>query len=180
MRNHNVLNLGAGEGRALYGCAGHNFIFVKAAPFDMLLTIDNGEALNLPLGTEIKLNEPIKQEIRIENLGANAGDFKLVTGKGEYSEPQLVGEMALKAAEGYAGLPAVTFDVQNKTVLAGARKELTITAADTNQGKIWVGGTAAEIGTPLGAGQFASVPAKGSVNFYADNVNDKMYLAEVV
>lgn len=93
MKNILIKNLKAGEERAVHGVALDSFVFVKVAPVELLLTIDGGQSLTIPQGGYFKLNEPIKSELRVMNLGSSNESFELVLGRGEYSEPQAIGEV---------------------------------------------------------------------------------------
>lgn len=179
MKEHKLKGLAENQARVIHA-AGMTFIYVKQAPNDALITIDNGQSLQVPEGGKIRLVKPIAKEISIENNGITA-DFSVVVGNGDYEEPQVAGTVELKASQVLSGLSPLTFDTQAKTITGNAsRKELHIQSKSTNAGLIWLGSADGLTGLPIEAGQTVVMQISGDFNLYADSLNDVVYLGEVV
>jgi len=88
-------------------------------------------------------------------------------------------EQKIKA--GVTGLPQLVFDVNAKSIAANAnRKEVLIQADDDNVGAIWIGTSVTAKGYKLTAGSVTVLEVNGVIDVFADNVNDKLNLSEVV
>lgn len=161
--------------------AGSSFIYVKSAPFDLKITIDNGNALEVPEGTKIDLKKPVNSEFSIENLGASAADFILVVGEGDYSEPQIAGTVSLKAKNTLNGLAPVVLTGNTQTIPGNeSRKELHIQADISNVTPVYLGASAAGAGIPIDAGQTVVLEISGDMDVYGATATDKVNLCEVV
>lgn len=95
MKIHNVKDLPSGESRELL-CAGADFVVLKSAPFEVVIQVDDGEKLQIPQGTKIRKLDKFKRGIRVINTSGISVDCIFVTGNGDYSEPQLAGEVLTK------------------------------------------------------------------------------------
>jgi hypothetical protein len=179
MREHNLKGLEKNESRPIHA-AGVTMIYLKSAPNDAIIKIDNSQDLEMPEGGKLKLVSPVKSEISIENTGLKS-DFSIVVGNGDYEEPQVAGTVALKSNNTINGLTSLTFDTQAKTVRGDAkRKELHIQSKSTNAGLIWLGSSDGLTGLPLEASQTVVLEISGDLSLFAESLNDVVYLAEVV
>jgi hypothetical protein len=179
MREHNLKGLEQNQARTIHA-AGITMVYLKYAPNNAIIRIDNGQALEVPEGGKLKLVSPVKSEISIENTGLKS-DFSIVVGNGDYEEPQVAGTVALKSNNTLNGLVPLTFDTQAKTVTGNAeRKELHIQSKSTNAGLIWLGSSDGLTGLPLEASQTVVLEISGDLSLFAESLNDFVYLAEIV
>lgn len=178
MREHRIDNLPAGVSRVVHA-AGSEFIYIKKAPYDLLLIVDGGDAIQVPEGAEIV--RPVSLEFSIESLGTGNGDFTIITGVGSYKQPQITGSINVLSNVMVKGLPVLVFDTNQKTIPENLnRKEIHIEASALNAGVIWIGATQTNVGKPLKAGDIASLDVYSSVDLFSDNLNDKIYLLEIL
>ena len=116
---------------------------------------------NLPLVQGVQEQNPLT-EIAVNNFPA-------------------VQEVKQKIKAGIIGLPQLNFDVNAKSIAANVnRKEIIIQADDNNVGAIWVGSNVTAKGHKLTAGSVTVLEVNGVIDVFADNVNDKLNLSEVV
>lgn len=178
MKQYPINKLGQGESRDVF-CAGATFVYVKEAPNDLIISIDDGlNKLSFAKGSSFKLPIEVDKKIVVENSGSMA-NFVIVAGVGEYQEPQIVGEVTVKPFKSSQGLDLINFDVKSKVIEANPdRRELHLTAASDNKGVIYHSADQAGKGIPIEAGQTVTLPLSGALGLYAAEINDKLHATE--
>lgn len=168
MREIKILNLEAGESRSLY-VAGSGFIYLKSAPSDLKITIDNGETITAPEGAKIRLSSGVDSEVRIENAGIGISDFVLVVGVGDYDEPQAIGTVKIKPLN-LTGIliTSIALDASAIEAVSASDTRLKLTLKNTGAEVIEIGSNAdlAANNYPLAAGEKLEIAvAAGSALF---------------
>ncbi|MBE0471508.1 MAG: hypothetical protein IBX55_18605 [Methyloprofundus sp.] len=125
----------------------------------------------------------VEQEFRaVEIYSETTQTIEYVTSFGEILDSRISGSINTTEQGGaFNGLPLLNFDVNAKTIPQNLnRRELHISASDTNAGLIWLGSKVTGAGIPIDAGEKAVIYVNSEMQVYADNLADKLYLAELI
>lgn len=162
---------------------------IRAADGPVLLRTPNEEA-EAELGETIAFDEASDQ-VHVYNLhdGPNAIRMTIITsGAGDVQSPS--SSVAVnnqprvkRAADGAVqGLDTLTFASigADQVPATPGRSVVMLQAAETNGGRLWIGGTADGQGIPLDSGDAIEVHTDQAIDVYASIAGDKLHGLEVV
>lgn len=107
----------------------------------------------------------------------------VVTSAYPIDDNRQTGAVTVDPDGGFVGMPAMVSGAANesKTIAANSlRRKLYVRGGEQNTGLVWVGGSAADEGLPLGADDVFYEAISGEIALFFEDAGDKVYLGEVV